>query len=317
MAQTMKKSIIKKRRVCELIEVEETPQILNENDSDYEIARAPYINSEFISPTIIPTIMQHFFPSSKLLLQYNTTHCIYEMNVEDLINESVKNWQYNRPPDSARCLDIARYYYNSKIPVDSMFYLTYSNKNEWFESYDGSHRINAFRIIQKENSKPLDLLSTGDFGSNGDASWFYKQKTIVNIRFNSSEGDIIEAFKNLNKSRVVPDLYIKDPKKEKIEIINLIANEWAVNYKRHFSPKENPNTGNTNMSKFLNLLDKIYDKYNIDETHVDKLKKLLTDTNINIMNNIPGKISIDMRLKCKETGCYLFLYKNDVLEKII
>ena len=27
---------------------------------------------------------------------------------------SVKNWEYNRPPDMARCPDIARYIYNSK-----------------------------------------------------------------------------------------------------------------------------------------------------------------------------------------------------------
>jgi hypothetical protein len=71
------------------------------------------------------------------------------------------------------------------------------------------------------------------------------------------------------------------------------------------------------MSKFLNLLDVIYDKYHIDESNIDKLKKLLTDANINIMNNIPSKASVDMRLKCRETGCFLFLYKNDKLEKLI
>lgn len=318
----VKKSLIKKRRTCEFIEFEENSNMNSKSDINsstnlYTISRSPYTDSEFISQSIIPIVMQRFFPSSKLLLEFNPTHGIYEMNVLDLIGDCVKNWLYNRPPDPARCLDIARYYYNSKNAIDSMFYLSFSNINECFESYDGSHRIHAFRIIKEENSKQLDLLCPGDFGSNNDAEWFYNQSVIVNIRFNASEGEIIEAFKNLNKSRVVPDLYVRNPKKEKIEVINLVANDWAVKYKRHFSTKENPNTGNTNMSKFLNLLDKIYDKYNIDESNINKLKKLLDDANINIMNNIPSKASVDMRLKCKETGCYLFLHKNDKLEKII
>jgi hypothetical protein len=311
--QLSKKSIAKKSRVFELLEVEE----LSEQTNMYSISRAPYINSEFVSPNIIPIIMQHFFASAKLLSSFNHCHGVYEMTIADLLNDCIKNWQYNRPPDPARCLDIARYYYNSKTPIDSMFYLSFSNLSECFYSYDGSHRISAFRIIKEENSKSLDFLCPGDFGSENDATWFYNQKVIVNVRFNASEGDIIEAFKNLNKSRVVPDLYIKDPKKEKIEIINRIANDWAVKHKRHFSTKEHPNTGNTNMSKFLNLLDVIYDKYNIDETTVDKLKKLLNDANINIMNNIPSKASVDMRLKCRETGCFLFLYKNDKLMNLI
>jgi hypothetical protein len=36
---------------------------------------------------------------------------------------------------------------------------------------------------------------------------------------------------------------------------------------------------------------------------------------IRIMNYIPTKASLDVRVKCKTTGCFLFLYKNDKLEK--
>jgi uncharacterized membrane-anchored protein YhcB (DUF1043 family) len=84
---------------------------------------------------------------------------------------------------------------------------------------------------------------------------------LVNIRFNATQGDLIETFKNLNKSQVVPDLYIKDHSKEKREIIDAIANDWYVRYKRHFSSSSNPIIGNTNRNKFVELLDKIYDKY--------------------------------------------------------
>jgi hypothetical protein len=45
--------------------------------------------------------------------------------------------------------------------------------------------------------------------------------------------------------------------------------------------------------------------------------RLLKNANAKCAENIPSKVSVDIRLKCKETGCYLFLHKNDVLKKII
>jgi hypothetical protein len=115
----------------------------------------------------------------------------------------------------------------------------------------------------------------------------------------------------------VPELYIRDHQKEKRDIIDAVANEWYVKYKKHFSSSANPITGNTNRNKFVELLDKVYDKHKIDETTSNKLRKLLEDANIRIMGNIPTKATIDVRVKCKDSGCYLFLYKNDKLEEII
>lgn len=287
------------------------------NTSLYTIARAPYIYSEFIPSNIISVITKHHFASSELLLSYNDNHSIYKITINDLLVDTVKNWQYNRPPDMVRCPDIARYIYNSRKPVDTMVYLSFNNKKEIFEVIDGIHRITALKIIKEENSKPLNLLEQTDFGSGNDAHWLYNQYIIVNIRFNATVGDLIETFKNLNKSQTVPELYIRDQVKEKRNIIETIANEWIVKYKKHFSSSSNPNIGNTNRNKFVDLLDKIYEKYKIDDSNSEKLRKLLDDANCKISANIPTKASIDIRLKCKDSGCYLFLYKNDKLEDFI
>jgi len=287
------------------------------NPDEYTIARAPYISSEFIPANIIPIIMKHYFNSSELILLHNENHAIYKIMIKDLLVDSVKNWEYNRPPDMARCPDIARYIYNSRKPIDTMFYLSFNNLKEIFEVLDGIHRITALKIIKEENTKPLELICQCDFGSGNDATWLFNQYIIVNIRFNARKGELIEAFENLNKSQSVPELYIRDPKKEKRDIIESIANEWFVRYKKHFSSSANPIIGNTNRNKFVELLDKLYEKYKIDDTNSDKLRKLLNDANINISTNIPTKASIDTRVKCKETGCYLFLYKNDKLEDFI
>lgn len=294
-------------------------EIIEEEISDnlYTIARKPYISSEFIPTNIIQIIMAHHFNSSELVLSYNENHGIYKIMIKDLLCDSVVNWEYNRPPDMGRCPDIARYIYNSKKPIDTMIYLTFNNLKETFEVLDGIHRISALKLIREENSKPLDLLETHEFGSGNDANWLYNQYILVNIRFNSTLGELIEAFKNLNKSQAVPELYIRDANKEKRDIIDTIANEWFVKYKKHFSSAANPISGNTNRNKFVDLLDKIYEKHNIRQYNSDKLRKLLENANTRISVNIPVKASIDARVKCKESGCFLFLLKNDKLEEFI
>lgn len=287
------------------------------NPNEYTIARNPYIKSEFIPSNIIPIIMKHHFNSSELILSYSETHLIYKILVKDLLVDAITNWEYNRPPDMARCPDIARYIYTSKKPVDSLVYLSFNNIKETFEVLDGIHRITALKIIKEENSKPLDLLENYEFGSGNDANWLYNQYIMVNIRFNASEGELIEAFKNLNKSQAVPELYIRDHGKEKKDTIESIANEWFVKYKKHFSSASNPIIGNTNRNKFVDLLDHLYEKYKIRQCNSGKLRKLVDDANIRISTNIPSRASIDIRVKCKDSGCYLFLFKNDVLEEFI
>jgi hypothetical protein len=307
------KSSKKQNKSSILLEIVEEPI----NTDLYTFNRSLYISCEFIPSNIISVIMKHYFDSSELILSYNENHAVYKITINDLLVDSVKNWQYNRPPDMARCPDIARYIYNSRKPVDTMLYLSFNNLKETFEVLDGIHRITALKIIKEENSKPLDLLEQPEFGSGNDANWLYNQYVLVNIRFNATVGELIEAFKNLNKSQIVPELYIRDQAKEKRDIIETIANEWFVKYKKHFSSSSNPIIGNTNRNKFVDLLDKIYEKHKIDESNCEKLRKLLNDANFKISTNIPTKASIDIRVKCKDSGCYLFLFKNDKLEEFI
>jgi hypothetical protein len=286
-------------------------------NNDYKTLMAPHKNNEFIPPNIIPQIITHHFPGSTIIHSFNETHIVCTIPVRDILAARIDNWEYNRPPDMARCPDIARYMYKSKKPVDTMFSFTYKNISDCFEVLDGIHRITALRFLKSENSKPLDFISCGEFGSNNDAEWIYSQPLLVNIRFNSILGDLIETFKTLNKSQTVPDIYIRDVAKEKRDIINDIANDWQIRFKKHFSSSANPIIGNTNRNRFVDLLDKIYDKYRITEQTASHLKQVLEDANTRISFSIPLKLSIDARVKCKESGCYLFIYKNDKLEDLI
>jgi hypothetical protein len=310
-------SVIKKQKTNKpsiLLDIIEEP--INTEDA-YTTIRNTFSSYEYIPSKNIHVVMKHHFDSSELLFSYNDNHGIYKIKVKDLLIDTITNWEFNRPPDMERCPDIARYIYNSKKPIDTMIFLSFNNLKENFEVIDGIHRITALKMIKEENSKPLDYLCHGDFGSGNDASWLYEQYLLVNIRFNATLGELIEVFKNLNKSQAVSELYICDHEKQKKDIIEGIVNEWYFRFKKHFSSSANPVTGNTNRTKFCNLLLYLYDKHKIRQSSCEKLKKLLENANTRISTNIPSKVTFDTRVKCKETGCYLFLLKNDVLEEFI
>jgi hypothetical protein len=317
----MFKSYVKKPKSTPLIhfEIVEAPIEIETNAKMmlYKGIRDSVKGSEFIPNSIIPAIIAHHFPVAEIMHSFNECHLLCKIPIHSILSGAITNWEYNRPPDMARCPDIARYMYRSKKPIDTMIYLAYKCAADTFEVLDGIHRVTALRILKAENEKPLDLISAGDFGSNNDASWIYNQHAIVNIRFNAVLGDLIEIFKTLNKSQNVPDIYIRDVAKEKRDLINAIANEWQIRFKKNFSSSANPIVCNTNRNKFVDLLDKLYDKYKITEATGGLLKQALEDANTRISFNVPLKLSMDARVKCIETGCYLFVYKNDKLEEFI
>lgn len=284
--------------------------LTEDNDlvNDYHEIRRMHHSAEFIPSEIIPTILAYHFDQVAVAMTFSPDHAVYKIKIKYLLQDAVKNWEYNRQPDMVRCPDIARYITVAKKPIDTMFYMTYNNPKDQFEVLDGIHRITALKLIKEDSMPDLDLIE-----------WLLEQEVLVNIRFNATFGQLIEVFTNLNKSQPVPELYIRDQKKERRDTIEAIANEWAVMYKKHFSSASNPICGNTNRNKFIDLLDKLYDKHNIGEygSGIRKLRKLLSEANTLISRNIPPKASVDVRVKCRESGCYLFLLKNDELEHVI
>ena len=271
--------------------------------------------SEYIPTNEIPKILNTYFTSHEILHKYNENHYIVKIQITDFLNSNIKNWKYNRPPDLIRCVDIAKYIYLSKKPIDSMFYLFFNNINDSFEIIDGIHRYTALKYIKQENSKTIDFITPGDLGNNNDASWLYQQFIILNIRFNSLEEELIGAFKNLNKSNPVPELYFRDEVKERKEVIENIVKIWQTKYKPHFSSSIKPNIPNINRDRFIDLLDKLYDKYDIKLETQYVLEDALENMNQYIKNNTPKKLSELIIKKCNETGCYLFLFKLEKLEE--
>jgi len=118
----------------------------------------------------------------------------------------------------------------------------------------------------------------------------------------------------LNKSNPVPDLYFRDEVKERKEVIENIVKIWQTKYKPHFSSSIKPNIPNINRDRFIDLLDKLYDKYDIKLETQYVLEDALDNMNEYIKNHIPKKLSELIIKKCNESGCYLFLFKLEKLE---
>ena len=298
-------------------EEEQEDPFYKEEQNKYNEVRSAFKKSEYVHLNSIPTIMTHYFKSSTQIFQINKYHSVYTIMLKDLLNDSVTNWEFNRPPDMERIPIIAENIYNKGNPIETMFYLSFNKQNEKFDVLDGIHRITALKLIKDEISKPL--LEQNKFCSDKDnANWLFNQSVLVNIRFNSTHGDLSNAFQNLNSCRPVPELYMGNHEaKTKVKIIDNIANDWYHKYKKHFSGDNviNPNTGNTNRDKFVNLLDKLYDKHECKDEN--KLRDILDNANEQLSKDKFTKVSDKVLTKCKETGCYLFLLKNDKLLKIV
>jgi hypothetical protein len=316
MSQSNSNSLTRKNQLIEFEIVDEPYEFIKQEYKFKQLIQ-PYRNNEFIPVSIILQIIQLLLPSSEVLHHFSREHLVIKNKIKDLLNAPIINWGYNRPPDLVRCNDIAKYMYNSRQPIDTMFYLNFNNIEQTFEIIDGIHRYTSLKIIQTENKKPLDLLCPGDYGNNNDAQWIMEQYVLVNLRFNTPLGSLIEVFRSLNKSNPVPELYIRDTAKEKRTIIQNIANSWQIKYKEHFSPNSKPNKPNVNRDRFIELLDYVYDKYKICEENKQMLERLLDNTNQNIKRNLPKKLTPKCIEKCQSSDCYLFLYSLERLEKII
>jgi hypothetical protein len=277
----------------------------------------PYTQNELLPISILNKILICSFKSCKFVHEYTAYHKIIKTQIGDLLSAKINNWKYNRPADLTRCFDIARYIYCSKNVIDTMLYLSYNNKTQSFDIIDGIHRYTALKIIKDANSKELDLITPSEFGNNNDAKWLYNSYILLNIRFNSLDGDLIELFKSLNKSNPIPDLYIRDFNKDKRDIIESITNNWQVKYKQHFSSNNKPNKPNINRDRFVDLLEIIYDKYQITIENKFLLEELLQRTNTHISYHIPRNLTPSIKEKCNKSGLWLFIYSVDELAKMI
>ena len=232
-------------------------------------------------------------PNALLLLSYSATHCLFAIRVRDFLQLPIKNWRYNRPVDKPRSREIAAYLAKIKQPMETVFYLVKTDNG--YEVLDGIHRYTALKILQEE---PVDYI-TG----------ISETEILVNIRFDATDGEIIDAFKSLNKSIPVPELYMRDPDQVKRDIIESVVKKWSTQYADHFSTFRKPVRPNMNRDTFIEVVTEIYDKYNTDDNvTIDDIEHLLLECNHAALTEFAEEEKPKSAIeKCKRTGFWLFM----------
>lgn len=245
-----------------------------------------------------------------LVHQWSPSHVMYKCQVRDLFQMGLVNWEYNRPPDVQRCVEIATQIAQRQQPLDWVFYGFQTATGE-INIIDGIHRYTALLHVCRENHKTVDYLTPSVFGYDGNATWLYDSYVMLVLRDQPSLGVVVDWYQSINKSLPVPELYMRSSPQEKRTLIETIAKEWMQKYKHHFSNSLRPNQGNTNRELFIELLDQLYDKLEITSNTQHKLYEMLDALNHFARTNLPKKCTDKTLEKCVTSGCYLFLYKND------
>lgn len=251
-------------------------------------------------------------------------HYLLRIPVIDAVELGAVNWKFNRPPDLTRIPEIARYYYATQTPMDTMFYMNLNRQTGKLEVIDGIHRYSAICYLVEQNKKPRDLLdsSGGLYGFDSNADWLYNGSRfiLVSLTVDAPDRYLIDLFQTLNKSVVVPDLYMGG-NADKRSIIEDIVNHWMVRFPSLFSASARYQRPNMNRDDFIGILDAVYERIGLstDSNPKNGLLSLLEDANNNIKKTpfrhkqVMRDCSAAMSSKCSKTGCYLFLYKRDEL----
>jgi hypothetical protein len=234
---------------------------------------------------------------------YSARHKLYLIPIREFLQLPIKNWRYNRPVDKSRSREIAAYLSKTKQPVETVFYLVKTDKG--YEIIDGIHRYTALLMLQEE---PVDYI-TGPF-AHGEA------EVLVNIRFDATDGETIDAFRSLNKSIPIPELYIQDLDQIKRNVVESIVVAWEKRYPDHFSTSRKPVRPHMNRTMFTDLIEEIYEKYKEDDvTDADTIERALLQ-----LNDMAGqqwceedkpKTAIE---KCRKTGFWLFMMVDRIVE---
>jgi hypothetical protein len=257
--------------------------------------------------------IQSAFPSHTVLHAYTPDHLIIKATIRDLLQAPISNWQYNRPADLVRCEEIANYIYRQHKPVDTPLYLSLNRKTNRFDMIDGIHRYTALMHIQELTVNEIpDYITPTD-----TCNWLFDSYMIFVIRKNATDGELVELFQSLNKSNPIPELYVRDFKKDKQDAVEHVCHHWQTLHKTHFSPSNKPQKPNINRDRFMDLLGAVWDKHHLTEETKGTLETILQQTNAHISQHVPAKTTKAIREKCEGSGCWLFLYTPDELIKMM
>ena len=237
----------------------------------------------------------------EIIHTFQENHYLGKCKIVDLFGtmDKIENWEYNRPPDLERSREIASAILQQKNAIDWVLHFAYDSITKCFFVIDGIHRLYSLQI------------------SHEIREWLPNQYILINFKVDASKGELVDWFHAINNSNPVPELYLKDTSQQKRECIEKIAKEWQEKYPQHFMSTKKPNIGHINRDRFIDILDVLYEKYKKSHSKLisieNSLREKIQNKNQYIKENLPKKLSQKILDKCAQSGCYLFLQKQEWL----
>jgi len=246
----------------------------------------------------------------KMVVQHSPNHGTYKIKMRKFLKLKMTRWEFNRPANMERAEEIAKSLLHKTHPISYLIHCVYTSSQN-LGIVDGIHRYYAIKILEEQLE---------DIESN---SWFYNSYLLIELKINSTSGEIIDWFQSINNCVPVSELYLNS-NDEKKEIVEEVVNTYYARYTSHFKGS-NPNIPNTSKERFTELVSYIYEKFNVSFENKRMIMRVLEDINDNIqkivLNNNPkrlnNKITDKSLEKCKKSGLYLFLIPKEQLYKLI
>jgi hypothetical protein len=235
---------------------------------------------------------QAFHPLYGKYLFKQGDHYIYLADSITITKQS-KIWSKNRPCDNLR-VDEIKTYITKNVMVDGVIYFA-NLKDEGFVCYDGNHRREALKKINKN------------------------YKIIINVLEEPSPTYLRNKFISLNKCVPVTDLFLEEePIKKNIineimEATNYFLGQWTTHRKTSPKPRRPNFNRDTLQEKIVEIM--AFCGINIKENseHNDILDsnaiiELVTEYNNELKDHLNDvKCSETQRAKCLASNCFLFL----------
>lgn len=214
---------------------------------------------------------------------------LYFITLDKLQNmfKNIKIWRLNRPVDILRVNEIKNFFIEKNsmnIPGQISGWI---NENKELEIYDGWHRYCA--SIQSEKNMFL----------------------FIKIMSCNHE-NIIQDFKNLNKSINVPYLYFEENNNKKKQVCEKLAEKLCNSYPNCMSTSRYPQPQNFNRDNFIELLSSLDIDFYIENLEI-KLWEELIGLNLEAKNYISSH-KIKTPKKCDYNKFWLFYLSKDYIK---
>lgn len=193
----------------------------------------------------------------------------------------IKQWKYNRPPDTSRIPEIHNWMKEFNR-MDGMLNLAYI-QNEGLVCFEGNHRRLA-----------LDGLNIIVF---------------VDIIWDTTHDIITHEFQRINKSVSVPDIYVAENNNTlRIEIEDAVS-LFRKKYQMHESSSGRPIRPNFNRDKLTDEITRLQKELNIT---VSELMERIYSLNEKYKSKDKSKLSQNIQLKCGFSGLWLFAWSSSI-----